>query len=174
MRGVHLDEVLVIEGVVFSAPWSRSLYREELAITDTRRYLVALEQGRVIGYAGLMMVLDEAHVTTIAVDGLHQGRGIGKLLMFRALDEAIALGATAATLEVRVSNVAAQALYHQFGFVPAGIRKNYYADVNEDGLVMWAHDLDREVSRLRLAAVRIDLEARALIAPARRSRWGIR
>ena len=164
MRSANLDEVIAIERSVFSAPWSRSLYRDELAITDTRRYLVALHHGRVIGYVGLMMILDEAHVTTIAVDSSHQGRGIGKLLLYRVLIEAIALGATSATLEVRVSNTQAQALYHQFGFVPAGIRKNYYAEVNEDGLVMWAYDLDKEESRLRLGSVRVALEERALLA----------
>lgn len=163
MRNVHLDEVIVIEESVFSAPWSRSLYHEELAITDTRRYLVALEHGRVVGYVGLMMILDEAHVTTIAVDASQQGRGIGKLLLYRVLNEAIALGASSATLEVRVSNTQAQMLYHQFGFVPAGIRKNYYAEVNEDGLVMWAYDLDKDEARLRLGSVRAALEERALI-----------
>ncbi len=166
MRGADLDEVIAIERKVFSAPWSRSLYRDELAITDTRRYLVASEHRRVVGYVGLMMILDEAHVTTIAVDSAHQGRGIGKLLLYRVLLDAIALGATCATLEVRVSNTAAQALYHQFGFVPAGIRKNYYADVNEDGLVMWAYGLGEEASRHRLEKVRASLEERALLVRA--------
>ena len=167
MRGADLDEVIAIENSVFSAPWSRSLYRDELAITDTRRYLVAYDHGHVVGYVGLMMILNEAHVTTIAVDERHQGRGIGKLLLYRILLEAIALGATCATLEVRVSNTAAQALYHQFGFVPAGIRKNYYAEVNEDGLVMWAYDLNQELSRRRLESVRASLEGRAHLDTAR-------
>ena len=174
MRRANLDEVIAIEQSVFSAPWSRALYGEELSITDTRRYLVALERRRVVGYVGLMMILDEAHVTTIAVDTSHQGRGIGKLLLYRVLVDAVALGASCATLEVRVTNSHAQALYHQFGFVPAGIRSNYYADIHEDGLVMWAYDLGVTESRLRLDSVRAALEARGLLSPprdsARRSR----
>ncbi|HUY07404.1 MAG TPA: ribosomal protein S18-alanine N-acetyltransferase [Acidimicrobiales bacterium] len=174
MRNANLDEVIAIERSVFSAPWSRSLYREELAIVDSRRYLVALDHGSVIGYVGLMLIVDEAHVTTIAVDVAHQGRGIGKLLLYSILEEAISLGASSATLEVRVSNKHAQALYHQFGFVPAGIRRNYYAEVNEDGLVMWAHDLQGEESRLRLFAVKEALEARALLIRTADTTRGIR
>jgi ribosomal-protein-alanine N-acetyltransferase len=170
----HLDEVLAIEEAVFSAPWSCSLYRDELAIADTRIYLVAIEDGRVIGYIGIMFVVDEAHVTTVAVAAEHQGRAIGKLLLYHGMSRARASGAKAATLEVRVSNAHAQSLYHQFGFVPAGIRKNYYADINEDGLVMWSYDLDGEVFDERLARIRADLEARALPLPEPARRRGRR
>lgn len=164
MEVSRLDEVIEIERAVFATPWSRSLYRQELLIGDSRIYLVALESGRVIGYVGLMLVIDEVHVTTIAVHPEHRGRAIGKLLLYLGLIEAVERGATSATLEVRVSNVSAQSLYHQFGFVPAGIRKNYYAEDNEDGLVMWAHDLAGEESRSRLLQVLRSLSGRGLLA----------
>lgn len=165
MQPRHLDEVMKIEESVFPSPWSRSLYAEELSIPDTRVYLVATEAGHLIGYIGVMLIIDEAHVTTIAVANEHQGRAIGKLLLYHGLVLAKAWGAKSATLEVRVSNQHAQALYHQFGFVPAGIRKNYYAEINEDGLVMWSYDLLGDEFGARLEKIAADLEARGLPLP---------
>ena len=165
MSSRHLDGVMAIERAVFPAPWSRSLYAEELSIPDTRIYLVVLDSGRVVGYIGIMLVIDEAHVTTIAVTSEHQGRSLGKLLLYHGLVQAISLGARSATLEVRVSNRTAQALYHRFGFAPAGIRKNYYAEINEDGLVMWSHELGGDEFVGRLGVIASELEARDLPLP---------
>ena len=161
----HLDEVLDIENVVFPAPWSRALYQDELAAGTSRIYLVARARRHVIGYIGVMLVADEAHVTTIAVAEAYQGRGIGKVLMAHGLARAVCAGALAATLEVRVSNSGAQSLYHQFGFAPAGIRKNYYAEVNEDGLVMWSHDLGGPDFARRMEAIGAQLTERGLPVP---------
>lgn len=174
MRVGHLDEVMAIEEAVFPAPWSRSLYREELAVPRGRVYLVALEAGHVVGFIGVMMVIDEAHITTVAVKESHQGHAIGKTLMYHAIVAALELGAVAATLEVRVSNAHAQALYHQFGFAPAGIRKNYYAEINEDGIVMWAHDLDDDLYRARLDRIAEQIASRSLPLPATTSTQGDR
>jgi len=95
-----------------------------------------------VGYAGLMMTLDDGHVTTIAVDPEWHQNKIGTRLLLWLAREGIARGAKSLTLEVRMTNNAAQDMYKKFGFVPVGVRKNYYQEVNEDAIVMWAHDVD--------------------------------
>ncbi|MGH9292898.1 MAG: ribosomal protein S18-alanine N-acetyltransferase [Acidimicrobiales bacterium] len=153
MRRRHLKAVVGIEQEVFPSPWSLSLYLSELTMGATRAYIVARLGGEVVGYAGLMLAVGEGHVTTIGVDPSYQRRGIGRLLLHRLASIARERGAEALTLEVRLSNGPAQSLYRQFGFVPAGIRKNYYAEVNEDALVMWAHDVQSAAFASRLAAI---------------------
>ena len=143
MRRRHLRSVLRIEQQVYPRPWSSSLFMSELALRSSRAYYVARVGRELIGYAGMMMTLDEAHVTTIAVDPKRHRSKIGTRLLLVLVREAIARGATAVTLEVRMSNVAAQDLYRRFGFAPVGVRKNYYQEVNEDALVMWVHEADQ-------------------------------
>ncbi len=157
MRRRHLKAVVAIEQQVFPTPWSLSLYLSELAMGSTRAYYVALVGGEVVGYAGLMVAVGEGHVTTIGVSPRFQRQGIGRRLLLRLATTARERGADDLTLEVRVSNTGAQALYHEFGFAPAGIRKNYYAEVNEDAIVMWAHDIATEEygRRLELIAARV-------------------
>jgi ribosomal-protein-alanine N-acetyltransferase len=143
MRRRHLRSVLRIEQQVYPRPWSSSLFMSELALRSTRAYYVARIGRDLVGYAGLMMTLDEAHVTTIAVDPRRHRSKIGTRLLLVLVREAIARGATAVTLEVRMSNHGAQDLYRRFGFEPVGVRKNYYQEVNEDALVMWANEVDQ-------------------------------
>jgi ribosomal-protein-alanine N-acetyltransferase len=143
MRRRHVRSVLRIEQQVYPRPWSSSLFMSELTLRSTRAYFVARIGRELVGYAGVMMTLDEAHVTTIAVDPKRHRSKIGTRLFLVLVREAIARGATAMTLEVRMSNVGAQDLYRRFGFAPVGVRKNYYQEVNEDALVMWARDVDR-------------------------------
>ena len=143
MRRRHLRSVLRIESQVYPRPWSLSLFMSELALRSTRAYYVARVEGMVVGYAGLMITADDGHVTTIAVDPAWHRRKIATRLMLVLAGEAIRRGATGLTLEVRVGNNGAQALYRQFGFHPAGIRRNYYVETNEDALVMWAHEAQR-------------------------------
>jgi ribosomal-protein-alanine N-acetyltransferase len=143
MRRRHIRAVLRIEQQVYPRPWSSSLFLSELALRSTRAYYVARIGRELVGYAGLMMTLDEGHVTTIAVEPRRHRGKIGTRLLLVLAREAIARGATALTLEVRMSNTAAQDMYRRFGFGPVGVRKNYYQEVNEDALVMWAHDVDR-------------------------------
>jgi ribosomal-protein-alanine N-acetyltransferase len=143
MRRKHLRSVLRIEQQVYPRPWSSSLFMSELALRATRAYFVARVGRELVGYAGLMMTLDEAHVTTIAVEPKRHRAKIGTRLLLVLVREAIARGATAVTLEVRMSNIGAQDLYRRFGFGPVGVRKNYYQEVNEDALVMWARDVDQ-------------------------------
>jgi ribosomal-protein-alanine N-acetyltransferase len=143
MKRRHLRSVLRIEQQVYPRPWSSSLFMSELALRTTRAYYVARAGRELVGYAGLMMTLDEAHVTTIAVEPKHHRGKIGTRLMLVLAREAIERGATAITLEVRMSNVGAQDMYRRFGFTPEGVRKNYYQEVNEDALVMWVRDVDQ-------------------------------
>lgn len=157
MRRRHLRSVMRIESEVYPRPWSLSLFLSELALRGTRAYHVARADAAVIGYSGLMLGTEDAHVTTIAVDPGWQRRGVGTLLLLNMGLLARDRGARNLTLEVRVSNYGAQALYRQFGFVPAGIRKNYYSETNEDALVMWANDIDSEDYASRLAGIEAHL-----------------
>lgn len=142
MRRRHLRSVLRIETQVYPRPWSLSLFLSELALRSTRVYTVARVEGAVVGYSGLMVTGEDAHVTTIAVDPDWHRSKIGTRLMAQMVRHALERGARHLTLEVRVGNTAAQGLYRKFGFHPAGVRKNYYIETNEDALVMWADDVD--------------------------------
>lgn len=153
MRRRHLRQVVRIESEVEARPWTLSLLLGELALPGGRYYVVARVGGRVAGYAGLMLALDEAHVTKIAVDPIWQRHQIGSRLMINLTRAALARHARHMTLEVRVSNAAAQSLYHRFGFEVEGVRKGYYAESNEDAYVMWVHDIDGSGHAERVAAV---------------------
>jgi ribosomal-protein-alanine N-acetyltransferase len=153
MRRHDVAAVVAIEREIFPEPWSAGLYLSELARRASRQYWVATSGGAVVGYAGCMLIVGEGHVTTLGVDRAWQGRRIGAALLWRLVAEARAAGATAMTLEVRASNLAAQRLYAWFGFAPVGIRKDYYAHSREDGLVMWVHDVDSDAYGAQLAAI---------------------
>jgi ribosomal-protein-alanine N-acetyltransferase len=142
MRRRHVRAVLRIEQQVYPRPWTHSLFVSELALRSTRAYFVGKSGRDVVGYAGLMVTVDEGHVTTIAVDPAWHRHKIGSRLLLALAREAIARGAHSLTLEVRMSNKGAQELYRRFGFAPVGVRKNYYQETNEDALVMWVHDID--------------------------------
>lgn len=143
MRRRHLRAVLHIEAANESRPWSLGLFMSELARTDARCYLVARRGPRVVGFGGLLYAGPDGHVTTLAVHPEHRRGGIGsRLLLGLCRDARSRGGVEALTLEVRATNQPAQALYRSFGFAPVGVRKNYYADIGEDALIMWAHEID--------------------------------
>ncbi|HEU5082830.1 MAG TPA: ribosomal protein S18-alanine N-acetyltransferase [Acidimicrobiales bacterium] len=150
MRRRHLRGVLRIEEQVNPRPWSLSLFMSELRYTESRAYLVARIGTEIVGYAGLMLVAGDGHVTNVGVDPDHRRQGIATRLMLELTRRALEEGAEALTLEVRMSNTGAQELYRRFGFVPAGVRKGYYSDANEDALIMWATDIDTPAYRARL------------------------
>jgi [ribosomal protein S18]-alanine N-acetyltransferase len=158
MRRRHVRSVIAIEDRIFTRPWSSALYLSELAQPSTRRYFVATVGNEVVGYIGCMLVVGEGHITTVGVAPEWHRRSIGTRLMLHLTSDVRSLGATSLTLEVRVSNAGAQELYRRFGFAPAGIRKNYYADVHEDAIVMWAHDVDTVAYGERLAQIAAELE----------------
>ncbi len=161
MRRRHLRRVLRIENQVYPRPWSLGLYMNEMALSSSRIYLIATVRSSIAGYGGLMFAAADAHVTTIAVDPAMQGRRIGTRLLLELARQAIDRGAANLTLEVRVSNEPAQRLYRAFGFAPAGVRKNYYSDVGEDALVMWATDVCEQVYVDRLDRIELALTANA-------------
>jgi len=142
MRRRHLRSVVRIEAQVYPRPWTHSLFVSELALRSSRAYYIAKVGREIVGYAGLMMSLTDGHVTTIAVDPEWHRHGIGTRLLLALAREGIERGATALTLEVRLSNRGAQELYQRFGFTAVGVRKGYYADTGEDALVMWAYDVN--------------------------------
>ena len=167
MRRRHLRSVLRIEAKVYPVPWSMSLFLSELALRSTRAYYVAFVGRQVVGYAGLMMTLDDGHVTTIAVDPAWHRHKVGTRLLLALAHEARRRGATSLTLEVRVRNSGAQELYRRFGFRPAGIRKNYYVETNEDALVMWADDVDSDEYRERLDEIEASVPGTTILDEAR-------
>ena len=136
MRLKDVDEIADIEEATFARPWSRESIRKEKTRNAAARYLVAEENGRVIGYAGAWIILDESHITNIAVVPEARGRGIGRRLTKELLQVLSSLGACYATLEVRVSNTVARNLYESLGFTAVGKRKRYYEDNNEDAWLM--------------------------------------
>ena len=131
-----LDTVAAIEENTFARPWSRESFRQELERNVAARYLVAETDGQVVGYAGAWIILDESHITNIAVAKEYRGRGIGKKMTQALLQYLSNLGACYATLEVRVSNLQAQNLYRSLGFESVGKRKRYYEDNQEDAFLM--------------------------------------
>jgi len=170
--------VMEIEAVSYPRTWSQGVFESELAQvrSGTRRYLVArradghsLERGRrrgrsrgrVVGYAGLWLNGDEAHVTNVAVQPEQQRNGIATALLLALADAAIARGCAGWTLEVRVSSTGAQELYRRFGFSPAGVRARYYENT-EDAIVMWCNDIQGDEYRALLDSIRADAERRGL------------
>ena len=136
MTLADLDAVTAIEAATFANPWSRASFESELRRNVAARYLVAELDGAVIGYAGAWVILDESHITNIAVAEPWRGRGYGRQLTAALLQYLSNLGAAYATLEVRVSNARAQHVYAALGFVSVGKRKRYYEDNGEDALLM--------------------------------------
>lgn len=161
MRMADLPEVEAIERASFTTPWPPNAYRSELSENRLASYLVARIGDRVVGYAGMWLMVDEAHITTFAVHPSWRRRRIGERLLLAMLDLAATRRAREATLEVRVSNLAARRLYEKYGFRPVGVRPRYYSDDGEDALVMTTEPLASPSMQRRLAALRAALEAEA-------------
>ncbi|MCI0582433.1 MAG: ribosomal protein S18-alanine N-acetyltransferase [Chloroflexi bacterium] len=156
-----LPEIHRIERASFSVPWPDDAYRSELVANRLASYLVVraeVEPGA-IAYGGIWLMVDEAHITTFAVDPAWRRQGVGETLLIALLDLAIARHAREATLEVRLSNVPARRLYEKYGFRPVGLRPRYYSDNGEDALIMTTEPLTGGPMRRRLATLRAALEA---------------
>lgn len=148
VRPAHIDDlkaILEIERVSFATPWSLEAFKVELKDNEYARYLCLELDGQVIGYMGLWFILDEGHITNIAISPNHQGQHWGEFLMRSVMEKMVEQGMERMTLEVRVSNSPAQSLYQRLGFAIAGVRKGYYADTGEDAMIMWA-ELGMEVN----------------------------
>ena len=136
MTLADLDAVTAIEQATFPTPWSRDSFQQELERNVAARYLVAEVEGMVIGYAGAWVILDESHITNIAIEESQRGNGYGRVLTQALMQYLANLGADYATLEVRKSNIRAQNLYKSLGFIALGVRKRYYEDNQEDAIIM--------------------------------------
>ncbi|GED17689.1 alanine acetyltransferase [Aneurinibacillus migulanus] len=137
MEMKDLDGIEEVERLSFQTPWSRDSFINELKQNVFARYFVAEKGGRIVGYGGMWLVLDEAHITNVAVHPDYRGRYLGEKLMHRLMGHAASSGAAAMTLEVRRSNETAKGLYKKLGFVEEGIRPGYYTDNGEDAIIMW-------------------------------------
>jgi ribosomal-protein-alanine N-acetyltransferase len=154
MRMADVAAVLEIERLSFSAPWPAFAFEQELTANRLAHYRVARLGERVVAFGGIWLMVDEAHITTFGVHPEHRRRGVGRRLLLELAEVALELGSARMTLEVRVSNEPAQALYRSFGFVEAGRRVAYYSDDGEDALVMTTPDLTGARMRGVLAAER--------------------
>lgn len=135
-----------LERECFSSPWPSGVLWEDLCSKQSRYFL--LRQGKeALGYAGLWMILDEAHINKICISPAHRRKGYGKFLLQGVLRQVWQLGADSLTLEVRKTNAAAIALYTGLGFEVEGVRKGYYEDTGEDALIMWKRSIRAEMER---------------------------
>jgi ribosomal-protein-alanine N-acetyltransferase len=157
MRSEDIAAVLQIESVSFTTAWPANAFSNELGENKLAHYFVGRIDDKVVAYGGIWVILEDSHVTTIAVDPEHRGRGLGEQLLIHLLDEAMTRGASWITLEVRESNNVAQRLYRKYGFTNVSIRRAYYSDNSENAVVMWAGNLRGELYRNRLRALRAAL-----------------
>lgn len=137
LKTEHLDQVLDIERASFPTPWSRQSFLGELLHNNVAYYFGCISDEKMIGYAGMWIIIDEAHITNVAVHPNHRGQKIGHILMLHLMAQALERGVHKMTLEVRPSNIYAQKLYTCLGFEGVGRRKGYYSDNNEDAIIMW-------------------------------------
>ena len=153
MRRRHLRAVLRIEETSVHNSWSLGLFMNELALRATRLYAVAQHRHEVIGFGGLLFTGPDAHITTLSTDPRFHRRQVATRVLLALARAAITRGCEHLTLEVRESNDAALGLYERFGFESAGVRKNYYADLHEDAIIMWAHHIGGAEYAERLAEI---------------------
>lgn len=138
-----VEQVYNIEISSFTLPWSKEAFYNEMTTNQYAKYIVMELDNQVIGYCGMWVILDEGHITNIAVLPEYRGRKLGDALLKQVIEFSRALRLRVLTLEVRVSNIVAQKLYKKYGFQAGGIRKNYYTDNHEDALVMWVNLYER-------------------------------
>ena len=179
MRWEDVPTVAAIEHLSFTLPWSDYTYRHELLENTHSYYFVARRMdappvprnwwaklwrrngaAAIVGYGGFWLVVDEAHISTIASDVSWRGRGVGELLLLTMIERGIELGAAMVTLEVRVSNTVAQNLYRKYGFEVVGRRSHYYSDNNEDVDLMTVEQVNQLPYQTRLQRLLAELEDR--------------
>lgn len=156
MRIEDIEYVSRLERRCYTLPWSSSAYVTEVGNSNAYYTVAILADGTITGYAGMWVIMDELHMTTIAVDPSVRGLKIGERLLIDVIREGIKRGAERATLEVRERNTVAHNLYLKYGFEDVAVRKNYYSDNGENAIIMWANDLILPAYQAMLA----DYEAR--------------
>ncbi len=152
-----IASVVEVERASFPVPWPANAFKHELTQNRNARYVVARDGERIVAYAGLWLMVDEAHITTFAVHPDARRQRIGERLLQRLFEIAQEMNAEWLTLEVRASNLAAQKLYEKYGFRRAGVRRRYYSDNNEDALIMWTERIKDRTVHDRLAKLREEL-----------------
>ena len=189
MRAGDIDEVRLIERQCFPTPWPKESFRYELERNRMAHYLILRRDAvdgevvpepierpglfrrlfrrnhvdrptSIVGFAGLWLMVDEAHITTLAIAPDYQGKGLGELLLVGVTEVCAAYGAKMMTLEVRPSNAIAQKLYGKYGFTGQGVRPHYYSDDGEDALVMWSEEIGSTVFQDRFKRMRVELRKR--------------
>lgn len=136
---LDLQAVLVVEKNSFTTPWTKKIFEQELTTNEHAHYFVIEREAKIIGYAGLWIVEENAQITSIAIHPEHRRHHFGEKLLKYLMYYALNLGVQRMSLEVRVSNISAQKMYRKFGFIPAGIHENYYEDNEEDAIIMWVN-----------------------------------
>lgn len=139
MEERDLDDIVTLENRCFTVPWSREAFYNELHHNKFACYIVLEQADQIIGYCGAWLVIDEAHITNIAVLPEFRGQKLGEALLNKMIERSREKGIERMTLEVRESNTVAQSLYRKLGFQNGAIRKNYYSDNQEDAIVMWVN-----------------------------------
>lgn len=137
----HIREIFNINKLAFSTPWSINSIEKEITSNPHALYIVAIKENKVVAYAGLWVILDEGHITNIAVHPNYRKLGIASSVLSALIKESKDKGVNSITLEVRRSNLVAQNLYKKFHFTEEGFRKNYYSDTLEDAIIMWKYDI---------------------------------
>jgi len=158
MTDADVKDVLRIENRSFTTQWPANAFYQELHENKLAFYYVGKIAERVVAYGVIWVILEDSHITTIAIDPYYRGKRLGEVLLLKLLDEAIERGASWMTLEVRETNAVAQNLYRKYGFTTVSTRKGYYSDNNENALVMWAGNLRSDLYRARLRSLRATLQ----------------
>lgn len=158
MRMEDIPEVLRVEALCFTTPWPRNAFQNELTENKLAHYFVGRVNDQIVAYGGLWVILEDAHITTVAVHPSFQRMRYGERILVCLLDQAIDRGACWVTLEVRESNAGAQNLYKKYGFTVVNTRRGYYSDNDENALVMWAGNLKGAVFQNRLNALKEGLD----------------
>jgi ribosomal-protein-alanine N-acetyltransferase len=137
----YIDRVTQIDKLSFTIPWSRESFLRELENNNNANYIVLFKDDILIAYAGIWLILDEGHITNVAVHPNYRMQGAGTCLMNSLIEICHNNNITSMTLEVRKSNVEALKLYKKYNFAQEGLRKFYYADNNEDAIIMWKYNI---------------------------------
>lgn len=139
MTKEHIDKVAELEKLCFYTAWTKEDFIKEINQNKLAIYFVAVDNQNILGYCGMWHIVDEGHITNIAVSPDYRNLGIGSKLVQTLINVAVEKDIIGLTLEVRIGNLSAQKLYTKFGFKPAGIRKKYYSDTGEDAIIMWKY-----------------------------------
>jgi ribosomal-protein-alanine N-acetyltransferase len=159
MMRSDIPDVMRLEKQVCNLPWNANAYLTEIGNPNAKYLITKFRNGDLVGYGGVWVVMDEMHITTLAVDPIHRGNKIAERLMIHLIFAGIERGATRATLEVREGNTAARNLYHKFEFEDVAMRKKYYSDNNENAIIMWAEEIDSERFTSKLSNRLREIEA---------------